>query len=134
MEKFKLQPDEKILKKGSIIYYPSETKDMSAFKAAFKAKQCVGILTSTRLAGCTKLVEWPWGPIIWLIKWLLGRKVLFEVPLGGIKLLKKAEGSQQFIIQSSDGSECIIAFNTFLDVTGTNGQAYYYWIQVEEAE
>jgi hypothetical protein len=123
MEKFKLQPGESILKKSSIIYYPSETKDMSAFRAAFKVKQCAGFLTSARLVGCTRLVVWPWGPLIWLIKWMLGRKILFEVPLGGITLLKKVEGNQQFLIQSSDGSECIIAFEAFRDARGKWMQA-----------
>jgi len=115
MEKFKLQPDEQVLKKGGVIYYPPETKDMGALRAGFKAKQGKAFLTSTRIAGCTKLIVFPWGVLIWLIMWMIGRKVFFEVALCDITSIKKAEKSQQMFIYSKDGSECNIAFDTFLD-------------------
>jgi hypothetical protein len=115
MEKFKLQPGETVLKKGGITFFPSETKNMGAFKAAFSAKSCVGFLTSARLAGCTKLVEFPWGVLIWLIKALLGRKIVFEVPLAAIKRLEIPEKNMQFFVTAADGTEHIVAFDTFFD-------------------
>ena len=118
MEKFQLQPGERVLKKGSMIYYPPETKDMGILRAAFAAKQCVGFLTSARLAGCTKLVEHPWGALIWLIKWLLGRKIIFQVSLATVTRVEKPEKGRQLVIKSADGSECTIALETFFDSRG----------------
>ncbi len=115
MEKFKLEPGEVVLKKGGMTYWPPETKGMGALKAAFKAKQCAAFLTSARLAGCTKLVLFPWGPLIWLIMAMMGRKIIFEVPLAAVKRLEKSEGNQQFIITSADGSECTIGFDALFD-------------------
>jgi len=115
MERFKLQPDERVLKKDSIIYYPPETKGMGLLKTAFAAKQCVGFLTSTRVAGCTKLVEFPWGVLVWFIKWLLGRKIIFQVALKDIVKVEKPEKGLQLVIQLADGSDCTIAINTFFD-------------------
>jgi hypothetical protein len=115
LAKFKLGPAEKILKKTAVIYYPPETKDMNAFKAAFKAKIGVAFLTSSRFVGATKLVEFPWGVLIWLIKWMLGRNIIFQVALADIKSVKKVEKTTQMVVGLNDGSECLVAFDTFLD-------------------
>ncbi len=123
MEKFRLQPGETVLKKGGITYWPPETKDMGALKAAFSTKDCTGFLTSARLAGCTKLYSFPFGLLIVFIKWMMGRKIIFEVPLSSIKRLEKLEDNQQFVIKSADDSECTIAFDAFLDARGKWMQA-----------
>ena len=118
MAKFKLQPDERILKKGGIIYYPPETKNMGALKAGFKAKQGKAFLTSARIVGATKVAVFPFGPLIWLIMWMIGRKILFEIALNDITSVKKSSETQQFFIYSKDNCECIIAFDSILDSRG----------------
>lgn len=115
MEKFKLQPDETVLKKGGATYFPPETKEMGAFKAAFKAKSGVAILTSARMTVCTKLVEFPWGVLIWLIRAMLGRKIYAEVALSAVKRVEVSEKTQQLVITSADGSEFVVSFDTFFD-------------------
>jgi hypothetical protein len=115
MEKFKLQRGEAIIKKGGITYWPPETKDMGVLKAAFKIKQCIAILTTTRFAGCTKVASFPFGPLIWLIMWLVGRKIIFQIALDKITRFEKSEKNQQFTINTDDNSEYIMAFDSFFD-------------------
>ncbi|MHC4916823.1 MAG: hypothetical protein ACYTGB_15170 [Planctomycetota bacterium] len=115
MEKFKLQEGETVLKKAGGTFFPEETKEMGAFKAAFKAKMGVVFLTSARVAVCTKLVEFPWGVLVWAIRAMLGRKIYHQVQLETVKRLETKEDNQQFVITSADGSEFILAFDSFFD-------------------
>jgi hypothetical protein len=115
MEKFKLQEGETVLKKAGGTFFPEETKEMGAFKAAFKAKTGVVFLTSARVAVCTKLVEFPFGVLIWAIKALIGRKIYAQVRLETVAKLEIKEDNLQFAITSADGSEFILTFDSFFD-------------------
>ena len=115
MEKFKLQEGETVLKKAGGTFFPEETKEMGAFKAAFKAKTGVVFLTSARVAVCTKLVEFPFGVLIWAIKALIGRKIYAQVQLETVTRLEVKEDNMQFVLTSADGSEFMLAFDSFFD-------------------
>ncbi len=123
MGKFKLQRGEAVIKKGGISYCPPETKGMGLLKAAFKIQQCTAILTTTRFAGCTKVAFFPFGPLIWLIIWLVGRKIIFQVALDKITRFEKSEENQQFTIYTEDNSEYIMVFSSFFD-------SREHWMQV----
>ncbi len=106
MAKFKKQSDEQVLMKGPVSWHQGEAGIGNLFKGKFKITACELFLTSRRLAACTKYQTFPFGPLIWLIRWMMGRKIIFEIPLSNVVSVDGGtQKGMQFTLKVSDGSE-----------------------------
>lgn len=106
MEKFKLQPDEKVLLKDSIMYIQGEPSLKSILKGKTTMTECTGVLTSKRFVACKKRKFLPWGPLVWLFIVLAKRKIVFAIPLATLRWIEgDRESKTHFLLKAADGSE-----------------------------
>lgn len=119
MEKFKQQPDEKVLMKGSLIYVQGEPGFKNYLKGKTTVMECTGILTSKRFVACKKRKFFPWGPLIWLFILARRREIVFMIALSSFASIKYDKGSgKNLLMKASDGSEYRVVWTRFYDKTG----------------
>ena len=99
-ERFKVQPDEQVLLKGSLTYR----------KSTWGIVHCQGVLTTKRLVLGKKL-NMAWGIVPRLYVWIRGRKIVFETPLENIQSI---ETGNYFVLKTNDGSEYPLVSDRFL--------------------
>lgn len=114
MARLKLQSDEQVLLKSPIGRIEGEMGIMNLLKGRCRVTDGIGYLTTHRLVIASKLVEYPWGPLIWLIRAALGRKILFEIPLSDVVAATKGNGAS-FKLQTVSGEELQLASNSLFN-------------------
>ncbi|MBI3015506.1 MAG: hypothetical protein HYY65_10705 [Candidatus Tectomicrobia bacterium] len=116
MEKFKRQPGETVLLKGSVAYIQGEPGLKNFLKGKTTVTECTGILTSKRFVACKKRKFFPWGPLIWLFIVLSKRKIVFAIPLGSFASIQyDKEAKKHLLFKTSDGSEYRLAWTGLFD-------------------
>lgn len=118
MARFKLQADERVLMKSPLSRIEGELGLKNLITGKCRITDGVGFLTTHRIVLATKLVEFPWGPLIWLVRSILGRKILFEIPLAEIPAVSKENGAI-FKLQTISGEEIVLTSNSFFNKSET---------------
>ena len=116
MEKFKLEPNERILMEGALFQVEGEGKGaMDFLTGKSKMIKCGGILTDKRFVAWEKpQVGPPLSPLIWLIARIFkGRPIRFAIPLAAFTSIDIGPGTG-FTLKAG-GAAYRIASDGFFD-------------------
>ena len=115
MARFKREPGEQVLMKGAVSWIQGEIGFVNVLRGRCKITSGVGVLTSKRLVARKAIVEFPWGPLFWLIRWILGPTILFSIPRTSLASVR-AE-TRTIIVRTIEGQEYRMMSDSLFDKT-----------------
>jgi len=114
--KFKKQPGELVRMKGNLHYTVGEAGIKNLLKGTFKVTECTAFLTNQRFVATKARQYFPWGPLVWLIRAFLARKIVFCIPLTEIAAIKLDPAQRtQMILQTGTGEEFTVVSSTLFN-------------------
>jgi len=115
-QKFKKHDGESVRFKGNLAYSVGEFGVKNFVTGKFRVIDCTVFLTNQRIVATKARRYYPWGPLVWLIRAFLARKVVFSVPLAQLASIKlDPKQRNQLILQSTTGQEFKLTSNTLFN-------------------
>lgn len=117
-EKFKKRPGESLNMKGNLSYVKGEVGIKNLLSGKCRVTECTVFLTNERLVATKARRSFPWGPLVWLVRSLFARKILFSIPLAQVTAIKLDPARRsEMILQTAAGGEFKLTCNAIFSKT-----------------
>jgi hypothetical protein len=105
-QKFKKEPGETIQMKGNLTCVEGEMGFKNLLSGKCRSTECTVFLTDKRLVATKARRYYPWGPLVWLVRAMLARRIIFSIPLDQVAAIKlDPERRSQLILHTTGGAE-----------------------------
>ena len=113
---FKKQPGESVRFKGDLAYCVGEFGVKNLVTGKYRVTECTVFLTNQRIVATKVRRYYPFGPLIWLIRAFIARKIVFSVALSELASIKlDPQQPKQLVLQSTTGEEFRLTCGTLFN-------------------